>query len=895
MKGIRPFDFAVVTAAVVVVIGLMLWVGANPDAVRADNSAPAAPTNLALASQFWTEQGGMKLTWTAPEGTVTGYQILRQRSGCDDSLQVYVEDTGSVSTAYTDFDVADGVTYVYSVKAIKSGTVGPQSDSASQEYFAIRSLLGPFNAGALRPPSELASRNLRRGIELTWEKPPGEPTGYQILRRSPEHCERMQVYVENTDSTDTRWIDTDAENGTLYEYTIASINEAGAGYRSYPPTEIEKREARAGIVMAGLFEWVFRGGSTTWTIAFNHHDPDYDADTVDFTIRGDVTLDTDGSNADECEGDRLGEDIQINTVDETVEQFEFTFGGSGCRTIGSYSLRFVVTDRDDDVVTFSPFTRTVIGPIISGTAQVGETLTADVSSIVATEHWASSTFTYQWIRIDDGTSESNISGATGATYTLVDADEGKTIKVLVDYTNELGQRQISTSAPTAPVAAPPNNVATGAPTISGTAQVDETLTADTSGITDADGLANASFAHQWLADGTEITGATGSTYAVAATDEGKVIKVRVSFTDDAGNDESLTSTATTAVAARPNTPAAGSPTISGTAHVGETLTADASGITDADGLVNASFAYQWLADDRVITGANASTYTLAATDVGKAIKLQVSFTDDAGNEETVTSAATTAVTRPPLTATIHDKPTDSHDGENAFTFELRFSETPAEGFSYKTIRDDTFTVTGGEVVKAKRLEAGKNLRWEITVTPSGNGNVTLSGRATTDCNADGAICTKGGDKFSGLSEFTVSGPASQQQSSDDDQNGQDDQDGQDDQNGGSDEGSQDDESDETPVSLPSAPTGLTATVNSNGSITLTWTDPNDDTITGYQILRRRPAEGEGTLSVYVANTNSATTIYTDTGVTAGTQHVYRIKAINSAGTGPRSSYVNVDP
>ena len=210
-------------------------------------------------------------------------------------------------------------------------------------------------------------------------------------------------------------------------------------------------------------------------------------------------------------------------------------------------------------------------------------------------------------------------------------------------------------------------------------------------------------------------------------------------------------------------------------------------------------------------------------------------------------------------------------------FELRFSETPAESLGYETVHDHTFTVTGGSVSYVRRLEPGKNLRWEITVAPDDDGDVTLSAPATKDCDADGAICTGDGDKFSGLEEFTVDGAAPQQQSSYDDQNGQ------------------GDERDETPASLLSAPTGLTATVNSNGSIALTWHDPGDDTIAGYQILRRRPTKGERTLAVHVATTGSDATTYKDNAVTAGTQHVYRIKAINSAGTGLRSSYVNVVP
>ena len=78
--------------------------------------------------------------------------------------------------------------------------------------------------------------------------------------------------------------------------------------------------------------------------------------------------------------------------------------------------------------------------------------------------------------------------------------------------------------------------------------------------------------------------------------------------------------------------------------MGETLTAGATGISDGDGLNNAAFAYQWLTDNAEVNGAtDSSSYTLAATDAGKAIRVRVSFTDDAGNDEQLTSAATGAV------------------------------------------------------------------------------------------------------------------------------------------------------------------------------------------------------------------------------------------------------------
>ena len=64
--------------------------------------------------------------------------------------------------------------------------------------------------------------------------------------------------------------------------------------------------------------------------------------------------------------------------------------------------------------------------------------------------------------------------------------------------------QLQSSAATAAVDAAPNTPATGAPAISGTAQVGETLTADTSSIEDEDGLNEAGSGYQWIAEGSDI-------------------------------------------------------------------------------------------------------------------------------------------------------------------------------------------------------------------------------------------------------------------------------------------------------------------------------------------------------------------------------------------------------
>ena len=390
-----------------------------------------------------------------------------------------------------------------------------------------------------------------------------------------------------------------------------------------------------------------------------------------------------------------------------------------------------------------------------------------------------------------------------------------------------------------------NSPATGAPTISGTAQVGETLTANTSGIADADGLANATFSYQWLADDTDIAGATGLTYTLTDSEESKAIKVQVSFTDDAGNEETLTSAATDAVSAAPtpNSPATGAPTISGTAQVGETLTANTYGVADADGLSNVQYEYQWLADDSEIAGATGLTYTLTDSEESKTISVQVSFTDDDGNEESLTSAATGAVagaqpTEPPakprnLSATAtHDSVTLTWDDPG----------------------DDSIT---GYVI----------LRRIPGVDPEGHFDVLVANTGT-------AATTYTDDTVSTETRYTYRIKAI---------NG-----------AGTSERSRWSHIDVPAAPVPDKPTGLEAT-ESDGQVVLTWDDPGDDSITGYVILRRvRENDIGGDFSVLVADTGTAALTYTDDTVAAGTTYTYRIKAINEHGTSERSLWFHID-
>jgi hypothetical protein len=169
----------------------------------------------------------------------------------------------------------------------------------------------------------------------------------------------------------------------------------------------------------------------------------------------------------------------------------------------------------------------------------------------------------------------------------------------------------------------------GVPAITGTVQEDQTLTADTSGISDADGLGV--FSYQWLRDGANIVGATSSTYGLGDADVGAQISVQVTYTDAGGTGEGPLTSAETAAVTNINDLPVGVPTIDGTVTEGQTLTANTGGISDADGL--GVFSYQWLRDGANIAGETNSTYPLTNADVGGQISVKVSYTDGEGTLE----------------------------------------------------------------------------------------------------------------------------------------------------------------------------------------------------------------------------------------------------------------------
>ena len=121
----------------------------------------------------------------------------------------------------------------------------------------------------------------------------------------------------------------------------------------------------------------------------------------------------------------------------------------------------------------------------------------------------------------------------------------------------------------------------------------------------------------------------------------------------------------------------------------------------------------------------------------------------------VSEAISTTVFRAGLLGYFVDMPPE-HDGSSTFTFEIHFSEAPK--LSYRTVRNQLFTVDGGNITRARRVTKGSNLAFEVTVEPDGLDDVALSVAPTSDCAASAAVCTRDGRPMQNPLRTTVPGP-----------------------------------------------------------------------------------------------------------------------------------------
>jgi hypothetical protein len=339
---------------------------------------------------------------------------------------------------------------------------------------------------------------------------------------------------------------------------------------------------------------------------------------------------------------------------------------------------------------------------ISGTAHVGNTLTAVTGSL-----GGSGTISYQWQRADTADSAAWTSvGINSPSYTLTMADAGKYIRVTVSRANNPGTVSSDAAAVTAVALS-------GTVSISGTAQVGRTFIAATGNLG-----GSGTISYQWERANT-VGGPwspieTDSIYLIVAGDYGKYIRVTVTRANNTG---SVSSAATGPVI---GAALSGTVSISGTAHVGNTLTA-ATGSLGGSGAIS----YQWERGNTAYgewsSVGTGSAYTLTMADGAKYIRVTVSRADNPGS----VSSSAVAVGYAPLTGTV------TITGIFRAGQQL-YADTSSLGgigeISYNWERDQVFStawVTVGDNSAYYTPPTNAMFNYRVTVSRAGNtGSVT---------------------------------------------------------------------------------------------------------------------------------------------------------------------------
>ena len=389
------------------------------------------------------------------------------------------------------------------------------------------------------------------------------------------------IVVERSAGTGS--VRTDSTSSTAEDANAAagwSIGDNGSGrqtdgaWANYVGTIVIPRIAIKGSVYdATLSALALKDASDNAVAlapAFASGTTSYNAMVANSISRIKVEPTTSDSNASITYLDRSGVALADADTDTTVFDFALNTGRNVVKvkvsaqdgaTIRTYTVTVTRQAADD------PSADATLSALALTDASNNAVALTPTFASGATSYKARVVTTVSQIKVQPTANDSNatIEYLDGSDATLPDADTNTAVFdfILAEGENVVkvkvtAEDETTTKTYTVTVTRDSATAATGAPTITGTARVNETLTAETTNIRDVDGLTGASFSYQWIrvdTDGSEsdIAGAVSSTYVLTGDDEGKRLKVRASFDDDNSNPESLTSAATAAVSPSPCT------------------------------------------------------------------------------------------------------------------------------------------------------------------------------------------------------------------------------------------------------------------------------------------------------------------------------------------------------
>ena len=597
LVGNRPGQTALRAAAAVLLVAAVLLL-----VIRLPAEAQANDREVGGVTLTSPNQGELVITWDAPGNAPDDYRVTWKKS--DGKWRSYKHantvDGGNAfpsSTSHTVTGLEEGTAYKARVRARyhnSGGKVEKSGPWSSVQEVTVSvtpapTAQPPANEGrSTNPPGKptgLITAASHDNVLLFWTDPGDAAiTGYQVLR-GPD-ADNLTVLVDDTGDANASYTDSSVVAQTSYAYAVRGRNAHGLGPWSDPVTvttsaapeeDDPPTSARAlageDFTLAGqdldtgdsnCLEDTIGDITDACTI-------DIDTTTVIFAVVG--TLDSNDRLNVKIGRDKAAVDAASNAVDASDlvgadAEATLTFqvgrnlmrlwgdedgpGGSSSEEhfyrVNVYPSLSALTlkDASDNAVALSP-------SFASGTTSYNAKVANSVSQIKVEPTVNDSNATIEYLDDSDSTLDDadtntavfdfGLNVGSNVVKVKVTAEDGTTTQT---YTINVNRETLN------------NHDATGAPIIRGTATVHQTLTAVTTNIRDADGLTGASFSYQWIrvdTDGSEsdIAGAVSSTYTLTGDDLGKRLKVKVSFNDDTGDLEFLTSAATTVTSPSPCT------------------------------------------------------------------------------------------------------------------------------------------------------------------------------------------------------------------------------------------------------------------------------------------------------------------------------------------------------
>ncbi len=654
----------------------VLITATNPDGTATKTSAPtasvlaAAPKNTGVPTLTGTPQRGSLLTGTIGTwdgiGNAYAYQWQRSADGT-----AWTAIPGATNPTYTPAVADEGAEVRVQVTATNADGSATASSSATTAVTGGKpdNLTPPTFAGAPQRAVTLAVTS-----NGNWDG-----IGNTLTRQWQRSADGGQTWTNIAGQTDGSYTLTLADEGAQVRLLVTATNADGATGAASAPSATVSAAPAVNTTAPAVTGTPQRGGTLTvsqgsWSGPDNTYAFQWQRSTDHGTSWSKIT-------------------------GATIATYRPLAGDEGA------IIRAQVTaSNPDGAVTATAQATSAIQaappvnltpPTVTGNPQRTMTLTATQG----TWSGADNTYLYQWQRsTDQGATWTPIVGANAVSYTLQTADENANIRVFITATNPDSGAGIP--SPATPAIQPAAPVSTAAPTVSGGAHVNGTLTAAPGTWTPA----GASFAYQWQRSAgtstwTDISGATSPNYTLASADVAHVVRVLVTATNLDGH--ASASSAATGTVAQPPQNIVPPPAPTGTLMDTYRLTADP-GTWDTPG---ATFAYAWLrcpADATRVTEAcvqvgSGSTYTLGGADVGQSIAVNVTATSPGGTAPALASQVTSIVVGRQLTNLTPPNISGNPQIPSTLIANPGTWSVPLSGIAYTWQRCD---MTGGACVQA---------------------------------------------------------------------------------------------------------------------------------------------------------------------------------------------------